>query len=186
MLATTRHREDDPLVEEAARSGALTFRGPDDNVLRRFVAAARSVHARFVVRATADNPAVDIDAAARVLEAITTTGADHAMDVGLPIGCAVEAITVRALRRALELTADPYDLEHVTPFIRRDNHRFHVVETPAPARVRRPDLRLTIDTPSDLQFMRQVLNRIGSSVPERPLALIIEVADHVSTGAVAS
>jgi spore coat polysaccharide biosynthesis protein SpsF len=186
MLATTRRAEDDELVRAAEEAGATVFRGSEDNVLRRYVSAARAAGADVVVRATADNPAIDLDAPARVLEALRAADADHAMDVDLPVGSAVEAVTVRALSRALESTGNPFDLEHVTPFIRRERTLFRVVETPAPPAVRRPDLRFTIDTPEDLRFMQRVLGRLGDAPAEWPLTTIIEAADQASDCAVAS
>ena len=185
LLATTTNHEDEALAAEAIAAGALVFRGSSDNVLQRFVLAARSVGARVVIRATADNPAVDVDAPARVLAALEAAEADHAVDVGLPVGCAVEAAAVDALERALTLTADPFDLEHVTPMLRRDRGHFRAVETPAPPPVRRPDLRLTVDTAADLRFVRAVLARRDGS-NELPLAEIIAAADEVGAGAAAS
>lgn len=185
LLATTTNHEDDALAAAAITAGALVFRGADGNVLLRFVQAARSVDARVVIRATADNPAVDIDAPARVLAALDGREADHAIDVGLPVGCAVEAIAVGALERALALTADPYDLEHVTPIVRRDRTNFRAIEIPAPPPLYRPDLRLTVDTDADLRFVRAVLGHRGES-NELPLEQIIDAADQVGSGALAS
>jgi spore coat polysaccharide biosynthesis protein SpsF len=185
MLATTRGHEDDVLVNEAARAGVPAFRGSSENVLWRFIAAAQWVNARYVVRATADNPAIDIDSPGRVLRAVLA-GADHAVDEGLPVGATVEAVSVVALCRALESTVDPFDLEHVTTFIRREGRQFNTVKTPVPASIRRPDLRLTIDTASDLRFMAEVLERFRRSAPEPTLAAIIHAADAVASQAVAS
>ena len=56
--------------------------------------------AQLVVRATGDNPAVDIDGPGRVLAALRSTQADYVIEDGLPYGGAVEAVTVDALIRA--------------------------------------------------------------------------------------
>ena len=44
----------------------------------------------------------------------------------------------------------------MTPFLLRNADRFQVVKLLAPAAVRRPDLRFTIDTREDLLYMRDV------------------------------
>jgi len=186
MLATTRRAEDDVLADAAGQAGVEVFRGSEDNVLRRYVSAARSARADVVVRATADNPLVDLDAPSRVLHALRSADGDHAIDLDLPVGCAVEAVTVRALSIALESTGNAFDLEHVTPFIRRERQLFRVVETPAPSSVRRPDLRLTVDIPEDLRFIQRVLEGLGDTQREWPLTTIIEAADRVSACALAS
>jgi spore coat polysaccharide biosynthesis protein SpsF (cytidylyltransferase family) len=84
VLATTDRPEDDQLEEEAARLGVRTFRGPSDDVLARFVRVARALKVDWVVRATADNPAVDMDAPGRVLRLIASTGVDHVSEADLP------------------------------------------------------------------------------------------------------
>ncbi len=175
MLATTTSREDDPLAAAAAAYCVPVFRGPDEDVLLRFALAARSVDARYVVRATADDPLIDIDGPERVLKALRESGADHVIEDGLPYGTAVEAITVDALNRAAIIATDRTDREHVTPLIRRDRERFVPLVTEAPLNVRRPELRLTVDTAADLQFMRDLAAQMQNwtTVPELSQAIRI-------------
>lgn len=177
MLATTTNREDDALVEAAGAHCVSVFRGPADDVLQRYVQAARAVGARYVVRATGDNPLTDIDGPERVLRALRESGADHVIEDGLPYGAAVEAITVDALNRAALQATDPADREHVTTLIRRDHERFAPLVIEAPAKLRRPDIRVTVDTPDELQFARSLAARMNNwtAVPE--LAQAIHVID---------
>jgi spore coat polysaccharide biosynthesis protein SpsF len=76
----------------------------------------------------------------------------------------------------------PADREHVTTFIKRGRDRFALVDRPAPEHVRRPDLRLTIDTPADLQFMTAVFSDAGCRRGDAPLSSIIASADRVVSG----
>lgn len=179
VLATTTRREDDALQREAVARGVTVVRGPVDDVLARFVMAAEAMEARVVVRATADNPAVDIDAPGRLLHLLGAGAVDYASEAGLPYGAAVEAVTTEALLHAHRWSTDRADREHVTLFVKRERQRFRIIETPAPRAVRRPDLRLTVDTPDDLAFMRSVLARADRSGGEAPLARIIAAADDV-------
>ena len=185
VLATTTNAEDDALEREASARGVRTIRGPSADVLARFVLAADVLDARVLVRATADNPAVDIDAPRRVLERLSATGADYVAEVGLPYGSAVEAVSARALRRAREVAVDASDLEHVTLAVKRGRTRFGVVDAPAPSHLRRPRLRLTVDTADDLRFMGAVLSRDECRWRETALATIISAADSVLAGACA-
>ena len=45
--------------------------------------------------------------------------------------------------------------------------------------VRRPDLRLTVDTPADLEFMTSILGRCGATSSCINLTGIIHVADRL-------
>jgi spore coat polysaccharide biosynthesis protein SpsF len=182
LLATTTNAEDDFLVETSLRYGVPVFRGPAEDVLSRFVLAARSVGARFVVRATADNPAIDIGGPARVLAALGSSNADHVIEEGLPYGAAVEGVTVGALIRASTQASDPLDREHVTTLIRRDGRNFASISLEAPESVRRPDVRLTVDTNDDLWSMRNIAARMGNWSGEPELRTILDVSDELSVG----
>jgi spore coat polysaccharide biosynthesis protein SpsF len=177
MLATSTNAEDDALEEAATAYCVPVFRGPADDVLQRYALAARSVNARYVVRATADNPLTDIDGPARLIRALRESGADYVVEEELPYGGAVEAMTADALYRAAVLATDPADREHVTPLIRRDHERFSALAITAPAAIRRPDIRVTVDTADDLQFMRDLSARMNNWVAVPDLAQAIRVID---------
>ena len=183
LLATTTNREDDALVAVAAKYGIPAFRGPADDVLGRFVLAAHSVGARYVVRATGDNPAVDIGGPGRVLAALRSTTADHVIEDGLPYGGAVEGVTVDALVRAAERATEASDREHVTTLIRRDRVRFTAVKVAPPTYLRRPEVRVTVDTSDDLSFMRQVAAQLDNWSDEPELRRIVTVATALAHAA---
>ena len=102
-------------------------------------------------------------AAARVLNVVVATRADHVVEEGLPHGCAVEAMLAEALLRADRLATDADDREHVTSMMRRDRACFNSMIVSAPAHVRRPHLRLTVDTRADLDFVREVAAELGNT-----------------------
>jgi spore coat polysaccharide biosynthesis protein SpsF len=176
VLATTTHPEDDALAALALAEGVPVVRGSEADVLHRFVVAAERFGATYIVRATADNPAVDIDAPRRVLETLIQTGVDYVVESDLPHGSAVEGVAVDALMKADVMATEAADREHVTPLIRRDR-LFRALEMLAPPHLRRPDLRLTVDTLNDLSFMRRVMSGFGDPLAEQPLHAIIEAAD---------
>lgn len=183
IVATTEQPDDDRVAAEAVRAGASVVRGSATDVLSRFLLAAAHHSLTEIVRATADNPAVDMDAAGRSLSILRRSGADHVVEHGLPYGAAVEAVTVAALARAAELATDPADREHVTTFIRRDP-RFFALPALAPGVVRRPSVRLTVDTAADLAFMRRVFALAGAMPGDpAPLTDIIAAALRATASA---
>ena len=183
FLATTTRSEDDVLVAVAERLGVPVFRGAVDDVLDRFVRCAETFHLDLVIRATADNPAVDIESPGRLLSALLRTSADYVGEQPLPCGAALEAMTRDALNRQALLARDAFDREHVTTYIRRHEDRFNVVTLAAPALLARPDVRLTVDTPSDLQQMRQLYARIGDGL--HPVIEFIRAWDYLERRSVA-
>ncbi len=124
ILATSTCSSDDALAAVAAEHGVDCFRGPLDDVLKRFVAAL-STYAddTIVTRLTADNVVpngelideIEQEFCDRGLEYITTTDRRS----GLPHGVSVEMTKLAHLREADKLAETKSDREHVTPFIRR-------------------------------------------------------------------
>lgn len=183
ILATTTDRQDDVLVRVAEAADVKVVRGPRDDVLARFSDVLTAYPARVVVRATADNPAVDMEAIRRVQRWLDVAGADYVVEEGLPYGSAVEAVRTDVLIQAHLWAREASDREHVTTWITRHTDRFRVQRIPAPRLLRRPDLRFTVDTPADLEYMRRVLS---ATRPRRgPVSLrdIIEAADRTHASA---
>ena len=180
IVATTTCAED-AAVERVARDlGVEVFRGSAADVLGRYIETGRAFELDEIVRATADNPFVDIDAPLRTLSFRDDVSVDHVVECGLPVGAAVEAVSLDALVRASALVSDPYDREHVTSFIRRDS-RFRALRAVGPGHLRRPRLRLTVDTPEDLAFARDVHALLPGDAGLADLAAIIQAADRVAT-----
>jgi spore coat polysaccharide biosynthesis protein SpsF len=179
-IAAPLGRDDDAIADEGRRLGINVLRGPHEDVLGRFALAATTLRVDEIVRATADNPAVDIEVPCRTLAVRRETNADHVVEDGLPYGTTVEAMTTAALLRQAALATDPADREHVTPFMRRDS-RFVAVRSLAPPHLRRPELRLTVDTPADLEFLRKVFDLAEQRHPHPvPLAALIAAAAAVA------
>jgi spore coat polysaccharide biosynthesis protein SpsF len=174
VLATTNSPEDDALVAVARALGIGVFRGDTRDVLGRYVSAAEAFGFDTVIRATGDNPCVDIQAPGRLLAALRSYDADYACEDGLPYGAAVEAVTRDALLRAAHEAHHVEDREHVTLYVRRNTQVFRVVLAPAPAPLRRSDVRVTVDTAADLEYVRELYARAGVEMPS--LRHIIEAA----------
>lgn len=174
VLATTTRPEDDALALVASSLGVPVYRGPARDVLRRTLEAAEAHGFDLVIRATGDNPAVDPDAPARVLAHLDAGGADYACEADLPVGAGVEAVTRTALARCAAEASAPDDREHVTTLIKRESARYRVVHATAPVALRRPDIRLTVDTPDDLAYLRRLFAWAGGEQPT--LSRLIQAA----------
>jgi spore coat polysaccharide biosynthesis protein SpsF len=178
VVATTDRDEDLPIAHAAGSLGVAVYRGPADDVLGRFVGAAQTFGFTEIIRATADNPFVDLDAPLRTSRARRRAAADHAVERGLPVGTAVEAVSRDALVRAHALATEAYDREHVTSLVRRDP-RFRALRAVAPGHLRESSLRLTVDTAGDLATAREI-DAVLAGRRELPgLAAIIQAAEQV-------
>lgn len=148
-----------PFLAPYARArGFEVFAGPRDDVLMRYVMAARAYGVRTVVRATGDNPLVSAVAASAALALHGREGSDYTGFRDIPLGTGVEVVKASALFRAAEETADPYDREHVTPYVRRGEGGLVVHLVDPPLSWRAPELRVTVDTLEDFLFVCRIMS----------------------------
>jgi len=167
VVATTTQPGDDAIEAVARAAGYAVVRGSVEDVLDRYVAAARAHRADVVVRNTADEPFLD---PAIIHEAIAAfedadPPADYASNNLRPVypeGLDTEVISIEALQRAHRDATLASDREHVTPFVWRQPDRFRLVA--AGGEPVHPEWRLTVDYPQDLVFARAVYEAIGGSL----------------------
>jgi spore coat polysaccharide biosynthesis protein SpsF (cytidylyltransferase family) len=111
-----------PLRKEALALGVTVVQGSEHDVLGRYRKAALLVNADIIMRVTGDCPLIDPEICGRVLS-LMEDGVDYASNV-LPRcfakGLDCECFTVEALERAHKEADDPYDREHVTPWMQRN------------------------------------------------------------------
>lgn len=158
VVATTVKPPDDRVVEEAGRLGVACIRGSEDDVLDRYVQAARLVEADIVVRITADCPLIDpevIDSAVQAfIQAPPPDYCSNTLRRTYPRGLDTEVIARPALERAWREAREPHQREHVTPYFYEhpDLFRLRSVEAESDFSA----LRWTVDTEEDLAFVRAV------------------------------
>ena len=155
------------LASHAARCGFRIFTGPEEHVLERYVLAARCFGVDEIVRATGDNPLVSWELARMAVRRRRRHAADFFAYDKAPLGTGVEVVRSAALERALVESTDPYDAEHVSPYLYRNPDRFCCVRLDAPAAYRCADALVTLDTADDFARIAAIMREIydGSPVP---------------------
>jgi spore coat polysaccharide biosynthesis protein SpsF len=81
-----------------------------------------------------------------------------------PHGLDVEVIRPNALAQAAERASDPYEREHVTPYIYRRPQSFRLAGVARHTSL--AGLRWTVDFAEDLDFVRDVYTRLYPFDPE--------------------
>ena len=155
----------DALRPRAESAGWDVFIGPKNDVLARYARAARRFGARRIVRATGDNPVVSAAMARAALAIAEHSGAHYAGVGQLPLGSGVEVIDAEALATADKEAADPYEREHVAPFIYRRPQRFRIKISPAPSEYQCPRGRVTLDNADDLAYLRRLYADLYTGAP---------------------
>lgn len=150
-------------------------------MLDRYYQAARASRAEVVVRVTADCPVIDPGLIDATLNTLLENRYDFAANRlpppfrrTYPIGLDVEVCTFHVLEKAWQESRETFHREHVMPYI------YEGVELSALSRQLSEgvsprgfriavlnhtadfgDYRWTVDTPQDLEFMRQVYSRFN-------------------------
>ncbi len=183
VFATTTDVSDDPVAEYCDFSGIPFTRGSLYDVLDRYYQTAKSVKADVVVRITADCPVIDPELIDKVVNTVISKQSSvngEPFDFvcnrlpppyhrTYPIGLDIEACTFKALEQAWKKAKEPQHREHVMPYFYEgvqlitDNRLLETGTSPRGYNIALlhhatdfGDYRWTVDTPEDLEFMRQV------------------------------
>ena len=181
IFATTTDSTDDPVEEYCDFSGIPFTRGSLYDVLDRYYQTAKQAKADIVVRITADCPVID----PVLIDNCVTTLLDGEYDFvcnrlpppwhrTFPIGLDVEACTFKVLSKAWKEAKEPQHREHAMPYFYEGVELTTInrqLQTGISLRGFKVallhhitdfgDYRWTVDTPEDLEFMRQVYSRFN-------------------------
>lgn len=165
---------DDILAAAAEALGVGVSRGPEADVLERFVRAAKALKLTRIVRVTCDNPFLCPVLASAVVAAHRAESLDYASNrnesgSGIPDGSGVEVYSRDALMRIREGASRPEDFEHINEYVFRHKEQFRMRILSVPEAARMPELRLTVDTAEDLERMRLLQTEIMEKGWEAPL-----------------
>jgi spore coat polysaccharide biosynthesis protein SpsF len=168
VVATTTDPGDDLLAAYCRKQGFPVFRGDPYDVLDRYYQAATRFDAEIIVRLTADCPVIDPREIDRTVSAFLDAKVDFAANRlpppwhrTTPIGMDTEVVTFRALARAWREAEAKYEREHVMPYFYEEAGRFNILLVDHDPDL--GDLRLTVDTPEDLELVRKVFDRFGNT-----------------------
>ena len=160
------------LADCARHSGFEVFTGSKENVLGRFVAAADHYDVDTIVRATGDNPLVSWQLASMAVRELAVRSLDYFAFDGLPLGAGVEVVRTECLREAAASSNDPYDLEHVTPYVYRNPERFRCLRAGAPAAYCFSEGRVTVDTEEDYRAICDLVRGHSDQLPVSARGLV--------------
>ena len=156
VVATSVDDRNQSLVAHVRKLGYACEQGSENDVLDRFVQAARAHQADVVVRITGDCPLVDPALVDEAIRRFNASGVDYLSNNNPPTypdGLDIEVCSFKVLEQANQETSKLYDREHVTPYL-RETGRFktfvmqHSQDLSA--------LRWTVDEPADFAVIEKV------------------------------
>jgi spore coat polysaccharide biosynthesis protein SpsF len=176
IIATTSNAEDDEIESLCNEWDYKCYRGSENDVLDRYYQAANQLDANIIVRITSDCPLIDPEIIDSVIEAIfiedTANNFSPQSEYNnaiydfvsnrlpppwhrtYPIGLDVEVVTYRALEQAWKEAKEPFQREHVMPYLYTNENKFKI--RILDCKKDYGDKRWTVDEERDLEFVRTV------------------------------
>lgn len=157
LVATSSLSQDDAVEKWCEEHQLSCYRGSEEDVLDRFIQAAKPYDPDYVIRVTADCPFVDYEMASDMVALMKKEQVDIIdLEGQLPRGLAVEVISYKALQYIDEKGHENRHREHVTYYAYEFKEQFTRVSYVADEMRNEPPLRITLDTVADYELLSKV------------------------------
>ncbi len=156
--ATTFEPEAAQIIDICRTHGVPAIQGPLDDVLARYLMAARELEAAHIVRITSDCPFIDPAVVDQLVDVYRHGRVDYANNIEprtYPHGLDCEVFSRALLEAAAASAVTQREREHVTPWMREQVgvSRAYLTQNGQDL----SGMRWTLDYPADLDFFRAVV-----------------------------
>ncbi len=178
IVATSELEQDQAIVNWCIEHDVPYFCGSEDDVLDRYYQCAKLYEPDYVIRVTADCPFVDYQTASAMVAVLGEMVDVVRLESGLPRGLSVELLSFAALRYIHQNGTEAYHREHVTYYAYEfpEKFRFHPVAVDDAKK--RPDLRITLDTPEDYLLCQAIAGHFVGDILVPAQDVIDYLASH--------
>ena len=157
VLATTKNKSDNILEKIARKRKISFFRGPSDDVLKRYYLCAKKFDADIVVRITSDCPLIDSKLMDNMIEKFyELQNADYFSNTikrTFPDGLDIEIFTFEALKKTNKNCKNKKQREHVTPYLL--NSKIFKIKN-LEYKKNLSQLRWTLDERDDFDYIKKI------------------------------
>ena len=177
VIATTTNEPDDSIVNFCQQNDLAFFRGSEHDVLSRYAEAAEAYNADIIVRLTADCPLIDPQGIDQVISTFIRLSCSrvyvsNTIERTYPRGMDAEVFSIELLQWAHKNAVSPYDREHVTPLMIR-NEREDIIHKNVCNTRNLSAYRFTLDNPLDYV---QISLLIESDLPNYSMQTLLNRA----------
>ena len=182
VVATTDMVSDDETEAACKRMNVHFYRGSSEDVLDRVLKAAKAFQADTIVELTGDCPLIDPKIIDSVIQHYLDNQYDYVSNVlvrTFPRGMDTQIFSLKVLDEVNKLTQDPADRENVSLYIYEHPEKYKLGNVTASSDIlKRPDLRLTVDTQEDFELINEIYTRLYPSKPDFLLSDIIQLIER--------
>jgi len=169
IIATTKRREDDILVEIAKSNKVEVFRGSENDLVDRYYQAVKGKNITHILRLPADNPIPDPSEYNRLINYHLKTDNDFSSNIcnfmgnGYPDGFGVEIFTLNSLEKIWRNEKRKKFREHITLNFynykknkKNSKFNFKIGTVKCPKKISRPKLVFDVNYYKDYLFIKQI------------------------------
>jgi|TARA_Y100000294_G_scaffold121085_1_gene112486 spore coat polysaccharide biosynthesis protein SpsF len=169
IIATTKRKDDDILVEIAESNKVEVFRGSENDLVDRYYQAIKGKNITHILRLPADNPLPDPSEYNRLINYHLKTDNDFSSNIcnfmknGYPDGFGVEIFTVDSLKKIWRNEKRKKFREHIALNYydyKKDKKNlkfnFKIGTVKCPKKISRPKLVFDVNYYKDYLFIRQI------------------------------
>ena len=158
IIACTNNKEDNAIRNFCKKNQIKYFAGSEKNVLKRYYFAAKKFNLKNIIRITSDCPCIDLKIVKKIYDIFNKGKFDYVSNTinpTFPDGLDAEIFNFKSLKLAYSQAKSEYDLEHVTPFIKRHKNlkKFNLLNNKDLSKI-----RLTLDVEEDLKTLKIIFN----------------------------
>jgi len=169
IVATTKRKDDDILVDIAKSNRVEVFRGSENDLVDRYYQAVKDRNVDHILRLPADNPIPEPSEYNRLINYHLKTNNDFSSNIcnfmgnGYPDGIGVEIFTIKSLKRIWKnekrkkfrehLALNFYDYQKDKKNLK---FNFKVGTINCPSQISRPKLVFDVNSYKDYLFIKQI------------------------------
>lgn len=192
VLAISEGEENTPFIRIAEKLGLGYVVGDEIDVLGRLIKAGDKANADIILRATTECLYIYTKNIDEMINHHINTNADLTVCENLPEGAYVEIMSLNALEKSHDLGEERHKSELCTLYIFEHPEMFRIEKLIPPEKLRRPDIRITVDYPEDLIVVREIYGALSKPNKLIEVEEIIDFLDkhpeikkinaHIETG----
>lgn len=163
IFAISEETENDVFVSLAKINSFPYIHGDQQDVLGRIIKAAKLNGTDIVFRTTSENPFILYEYAEELISEFVNGDYDWGTYIESPDGTSIELIKLEALEYSHKNGKNKHRSELVSSYIFENQKIFKILKKKLPKKLRRPEIRLTVDYAEDLIFCQTVWNKLKRS-----------------------
>jgi spore coat polysaccharide biosynthesis protein SpsF len=159
VVATSKNKSDDPIEELCRHIGVDHYRGPLNDVAKRFMEAINVYKFEAFVRLSGDSPLLDyrlVDRAVKIFQSDNFDLVTNTLRRTFPKGQSVEVLDSKIFEKTYGNMLAPDEREHVTRYFYKHKEEFVIYNFESGKDYN--NLELSVNTPEDMKRFEAIIH----------------------------